>query len=201
MRIIAGKAKGRRLVSPRGKKVRPTADRVKESLFNVLGPRWKGVRVLDLFSGTGNLGLEAISRGAQEVVFVEKSRTALEALRTNISICGFETKCAVLAMPVSQALARVRQRGESFELILADPPYGKAWVAKTIREILANGVLAPGGIIVMEHAPRESPPPAMGELVILNQRAYGDTLVSFLGFTSADRLVSPPVGESTSTNG
>jgi 16S rRNA (guanine(966)-N(2))-methyltransferase RsmD len=205
MRIITGEAKGRRLISPRGTKIRPTADRVKESLFNILGPRWEGVRVLDLFSGTGNLGLEAISRGAHEAVFVEQSRAALEALRKNISICGFESKCTVLAMPVSRALARVRERGESFDLILADPPYGKAWIAKTIREILTHKALAPRGILVMEHAPHESPPSDMGELVILNQRVYGDTVVSFLGFTVSDRPegggLSPPVGEPTSTNG
>jgi len=187
MRIITGKAKGKRLFSPQGEGIRPTADRVKESVFNILGCQWEGKRVLDLFSGTGSLGLEAISRGAQQVVFVEKSRPALNVLKKNISFCGFDSHAIVLAMSVPRGVALMGQRGETFHIIFADPPYGKGWVEKTIRQILAHRILSQDGTIVMEHAPYESPPRDIGELLAIEQRTYGDTAVSFLGFEMLDK--------------
>ncbi|NIO05646.1 MAG: 16S rRNA (guanine(966)-N(2))-methyltransferase RsmD [Proteobacteria bacterium] len=182
MRIISGRAKGKRLYSPKGKAIRPTADRVKESIFDILGDRWEGLRVLDLFSGTGSLGLEAISRGAQEVVFVENARPALDLLRKNISLCGFDSCATVMAMPVTRGLRLMGQRGESFGVIFADPPYGRGCVEKTIRVILKFSILSLNGVIVMEHAPYESPERDQGELITLTQRRYGDTTISFFGF-------------------
>ena len=182
MRIISGKAKGKKLYSPAGRTVRPTADRIREAVFNILGRQWEGIRVLDLFSGTGSLGLEAISRGAQQVVFVEKSRSALKVLKRNISLCGFDSRAIVMAMGMSHGLTLLGQRGESFQVIFADPPYGSGWVEKTIREILTHRVLCQDGLIVMEHAPYESPSKGLGRLVTLRQRTYGDTTISFLGF-------------------
>lgn len=187
MRIISGKAKGKKLYSPKGKGIRPTADRVKESIFNILGGQLEGIRVLDLFSGTGSLGLEAISRGAQHVVFVEKSRSALNALKKNISLCGFDSHSIVLAMSVPHGLAFMGQKGESFQVIFADPPYGRGWVEKTISEILAHGILSQDGMIVMEHAPYESLSRNHGKLVTLKQKTYGDTIISFLGFKMLDK--------------
>lgn len=182
MRIISGKAKGKKLYSPKGQTIRPTADRVKESIFDVLGDRWEGIRALDLFSGTGSLGLEAISRGAEQVVFVEKYRPALDLLKKNISLCGFDSHALVLAMPVSRGLTLMGQRGESFSVIFADPPYGRGWVDKTVQEILAHRVLSKEGVIVIEHASSESPHGDQGELATLKQKTYGDTTVSFFGF-------------------
>jgi 16S rRNA (guanine(966)-N(2))-methyltransferase RsmD len=185
MRIISGKAKGKKLYSPKGKGIRPTADRVKESVFNVLGERWQGIRVLDLFSGTGSLGLEAISRGAEQVVFVEKSKNALNVLRKNISLCGFDSHAVVMAMSVSRSLSLIGRKGESFQVIFADPPYRRGWVEKTVEEILGHGILSEDGMVVIEHAPSESPGTGNGRVVILKQKKYGDTAISFLGFSDA----------------
>lgn len=187
MRIISGRAKGRKLHLPKGKAIRPTADRVKESVFDILGDQWGGIRVLDLFSGTGSLGLEAMSRGAQEVVFVEKSRPALNALKRNISLCGFDAQAVVLAMSVPHGLTLMGQRGKSFQIIFADPPYGRGWVEKTIREILAHRVLSEDGMVVMEHAPYEIPMRDHGKLVTLRQETYGETTISFFSFETLDK--------------
>lgn len=180
MRIIAGRARGIKLYAPRGRRIRPTADRVKESIFSILGEPWAGIRVLDLFSGTGSLGLEAISRGAKEAVFVEHSKTALDLLRRNIALCGFEHEAVVLPVSVSRGLAILGQREESFPVIFVDPPYGRGWVEKTIRQILAHGVLAEDGTVVLEHTLDESPSRVEGPLTTLRQERYGETAVSFL---------------------
>jgi len=182
VRIISGEAKGKKLYSPKGRGVRPTADRIKEAIFDILGPEWREIRALDLFSGTGSLGLEALSRGAERVVFVERSRPALNALNKNISLCGFGARARVMATSVSRALALIGKRGESFGIIFADPPYGKGWVEKTIEEVLRNRVLSRDGMIVIEHTPRESPPAEQSGLIALRQETYGETSISFLGF-------------------
>lgn len=182
MRIISGKAKGKRLNSPKGRSIRPTADRVKESVFNILAQPWEEKRVLDLFSGTGSLGLEAASRGAREIVFVENARTALTILRKNISVCGLGGSVRVLAMPVPRGLTRLEQLGESFHTIFADPPYGKGWVVRIIRAVLAHRLLSVEGVLVVEHASYEPAPETVGDLLRLNQRTYRDTVISFFGF-------------------
>lgn len=187
MRIISGKAKGKKLYSPKGRGTRPTADRVKESLFDILGDEWEGMRVLDLFSGTGSLGLEALSRGAEQAVFVEKNRHVLNVLRRNIALCGFDPHTTVLAMPVPQGLTFMGHRGESFHVIFADPPYGKGWVEPTIEGILTHRVLCVDGMIVIEHAPAESPSRDHGTLLTLRQKRFGETVISFLGFEMADK--------------
>ena len=187
MRIISGKAKGKRLFSPRGKGIRPTADRVKESVFDILGCQWEDKRVLDLFSGTGSLGLEAMSRGSRHVVFVEASRPALTVLRKNILHCGFASRAVVLPMPVSRGLTLMGQRGETFHIIFADPPYGRGWVEKTIGQILVNKIFSRNGTVIIEHTPHEPLPRKIGKLVITEQRTYGDTAISFLRYEMLDK--------------
>jgi len=196
MRIIAGRAKGKRLHSPRGKGIRPTADRVKESIFNILGGQWEGIRVLDLFAGTGSLGLEAVSRGAEDVVFIEKSGPALDLLKKNIFLCGFDSNAVVLPMSVHRGLTLMGQRRRSFHLIFADPPYDRGWVERTIGQILIHRVLTKDGLVVIEHGPNESPAQRHGKLAILRQKTYGETTITFLGFKMVDkkRGVADPDG-------
>jgi 16S rRNA (guanine(966)-N(2))-methyltransferase RsmD len=143
---------------------------------------WENRRVLDLFSGTGSLGLEALSRGAEKVVFVENAESALGVLRKNVSLCGFDSSVTILAMPVVRGLARLERSGESFHVIFADPPYAKGWVTKTIRAILAHPLLSQGGVLVMEHAPDECTPETIGNLVRFAQRTHGDTVISLFRF-------------------
>src|SRR5580692_6775643 len=140
MRVIAGRLGGRRLTAPRGMATRPTSDRVREALFSALGPLG-GAAVLDLYAGTGALGIEALSRGAARATFVESARPALAALRDNLAALGLEGAARVLAMPVERAVTRL---GGAFDLVLADPPYAEtAHVPRVIEALAKAGALAP----------------------------------------------------------
>ncbi len=173
MRVVAGAAKGRRLTAPKGADVRPTADRVKEALFASLQPVVPGARVLDLFAGTGALGLEALSRGASGVTFVERARPALDALRRNIDTVGLPGTDIVTA-DVATALRGVVP-GSPFDLVLADPPYHhpNAEVAALLEALVAH--LAPGAVVILERTSRDGAPPWPALLLPGTPRRYGDT--------------------------
>lgn len=174
IRVIAGAARGRRLVTPKGLSTRPTRDRIRESLFSILAPRLAGARVLDLFAGSGALGLEALSRGAREACFVERSPAALAAIRENVARVGVAGG-TILA---EDALAFVaRADGPcAFDIVFADPPYAGG----TGRRLLDCGrwdrLLADGGILVLE-SEDELVPPAGLELA--DARRYGRTYLNF----------------------
>lgn len=171
-RIIAGIAGGRRLVVPDGRAVRPTTDRVREAWFSSLHPRLPGAAVLDLFSGTGALGLEAASRGAARVVLVESDRRALEALRTNVATLGLPADVVAGVLPgVLDAVAG------PFDVVVADPPYDLE--PEVLGEVLARvlPLLAPEGEVWLE-APRRGPdPPWPAGLGLDRTRRYGDTVL------------------------
>ena len=180
MRIVAGTAKGRALAGPKttSKHIRPTADRVRETIFNVLGQWLEGQAVLDLYAGTGALGLESLSRGASKVVLVDSDREALALCRTNTDTLGFTKQVEILSQPVERSLATLGRRGDKFELVFADPPYA-ARVVETVLEGLAHhGVVAPGGTVVIEHDKREAAPQAHAGFEQVDQRRFGDTLVT-----------------------
>ncbi len=169
MRIIAGDWKGRRLHSLAGGGMRPTTERVREAWMAAIGPRLQGARVLDLFAGSGALGLETLSRGAQEVVFVERAREALEVLHRNIRMLGAEDRCRVVR---GDALAFVRRLDRhSFHLALADPPYGKGLAAALVELF---GQVAFAEELWLEHRADETLPPIPGA----RQRRYGDTILT-----------------------
>ncbi|MBI1816584.1 MAG: pantetheine-phosphate adenylyltransferase [Deltaproteobacteria bacterium] len=181
MRVIAGSAKGRRLKTAGGRGTRPTADRVKEAIFSMLDSRvdLTGAQVLDLFAGSGALGIEALSRGAAGVTFVEEGRDALRALRTNLAACGFAAQVRVLAMPVTAALRRLTQAGTAFDGVLLDPPYEKGQVAATLAALAAAAIVRPGGWVVVEHHLDEAPVhPAFSDLTPTHR--YGKTGVTVL---------------------
>jgi 16S rRNA (guanine966-N2)-methyltransferase len=173
VRIVAGAAKGRRLVAPKGDEVRPTADRVKEALFSSLQPLVPGARVLDLYAGSGGLGLEALSRGAEQVTFVERANASLTALRRNIETVGLPGT-AVISDDAARIL-RGEVPGGPFDLVFADPPYRlpKAQLADLLADVV--GHLAPGGTVVVERAARDGAPPWPTELNPGDPRRYGDT--------------------------
>lgn len=179
MRIIAGSRGGRALKAPRGDATRPTTDRVREALFSILGPV-HGARVLDLYAGTGALGIEALSRGSSHAVFVERLRPALHALGDNLRDLGFEPTSKVLSLPVERALDRLLTEGP-FDLVFADPPYQDTGAALTLLATFATheGLFAPAVRIVVEHASR-APLPEVPELVAIDTRRYGDTALTFL---------------------
>jgi 16S rRNA (guanine966-N2)-methyltransferase len=178
VRIIGGELKGRRLLVPRGRKIRPTSDRVREAIFDILGPGWNFQKVLDLFAGTGSLGFEALSRGIPEVVFVEQGKGALAILRGNVKALGLRSRVWVLPLAVKRGIAVLGEKEEVFDLIFMDPPYGKGLVGKTLEEIARRGIISSTGVIVAEHSPREEIIHPLS-LVLSQQRRYGDTALSF----------------------
>ena len=177
MRIISGRARGRILKSPRGTATRPTSDRTRESLFNILAARPFGqARILDIFAGTGALGLEAMSRGAAEGVFID-IRTG-NLIRENAALCGFSRACTVLSMNHQRALASLQ--GRTFDYIFADPPYDNDLVNETLAAVFAYRLLAPDGLCVVEHSGREDIE-AGGAFTIVREKAYGrETRMTFL---------------------
>jgi len=176
--VTGGFLGGRTLVAPPGRGMRPTTDRVREATFARLGAL-DGVRVLDLYAGTGALGIEAISRGAACAVLVEKARSSLDALERNLKALGIGAAVRVLRRDVAAALMELATAGERFELVLLDPPYEGGVLEGALRALLAAGLLAPGALVVAERSRRHDLPPIPG-LVLQDERRYGDTVVSLL---------------------
>lgn len=179
MRVIAGSAGGLRLTTPAGNATRPTADRVKEALFSILEStgRLDHARVLDLFAGSGSLGIEALSRGADHATFVDKSRPALETLHKNLQHTKLVDRATVFAVDVFTALEQLARHGERFDLILLDPPYALGLQTKVIERL--SPLLAPNGLIMAEAASRSPLPDQIGPFRRADRRTYGDTALEF----------------------
>ena len=177
MRVISGIAKGRKLATPKGGALRITADRIKESLFDILGSL-DGSIFLDLYAGSGNVGIEALSRGAERCVFIENRRTHAAQIEKNLSLTGLSGG-KVIVLSVQKALKQLHERKERFDIIFADPPYRQGMVAPTIRMISQGRLLSTLGIVVIEHSALESCE-GERELSIYDQRRYGDTIITFL---------------------
>jgi 16S rRNA (guanine966-N2)-methyltransferase len=192
MRIVAGSLRGRRLLAPEGDTTRPTTDRVREALFSILGDIDDAV-VLDLYAGTGALGLEALSRGARRAVFVESSSKASSVLRKNIDDLGLRDRCEVIARPVERAMAEIEKRGP-FDLVLVDPPYA-AWKGQAIDAMSAvvKRALSPSATVVIEHATRDGAPTIDG-LHAFDQRTYGDTSLVLLDVVNHGAETSEAIG-------
>ena len=175
MRIITGSARGCRLKTPKGAEVtRPTADRVKESLFNILGQMVAGRKVLDIFAGTGNLGLEALSRGAESAVFVDKATAKL--ITENLQLTRLQEKGIVRGSDVFAELSRQAAGRAEFSLIFCDPPYHKGLWQQALRQIDASdGLMAENGILVVEHGAEENEIPELSRLQLVHNRRYGHT--------------------------
>lgn len=175
MRVIAGSAKGRTLRAPPGRGTRPTADRVREALFASLGPSLRDAVVLDLWSGSGALAIEALSRGAQRAVLVERDRAAVSVLRANLAACGFTERAAVVAGDVRR-FAR-RPRDGPFDLVLADPPYSapaeEVWAV--VADLHGAGALAAGAEVVVERGAKDPVPTPPSYLALDRVQPYGDT--------------------------
>jgi 16S rRNA (guanine966-N2)-methyltransferase len=182
LRLIAGEKGGLALQAPKGQATRPTLGRVRESLFMILRDRLAGGRVLDLFAGCGALGLEALSRGAAEAVFVESARPALDALRANIERAGWTDRARVVARDAFGVLKRPAPPGDRpFDLILLDPPYHADLAARSLGQLgsRTDGWIAAGGWIVAQVGRRDALEPVYGALNRLEERSYAETLVAF----------------------
>lgn len=170
MRVITGEARGRTLQAPEGFHTRPTSEKVKEALFSIIQFELEGRRVLDLFAGSGQLGIEALSRGARECVFVENDRNALQIIKRNIEHCGFGDRSKVVA---GDAAAFVK-RGEKFDIVFADPPYEGGARAKTLEAISTFDTLNFGGIMIVESA-KDDILPDLAALEKGREYLYGQT--------------------------
>jgi len=180
MRIISGTSKGRKLVTLKSQSLRPTSDRVKESIFNILREEIEGGMVLDLFAGTGNLGIEALSRGAKKVIFVEKGRHALGLIQRNLAQFGLEEQSEILPTDANRAIGILKQRGKTFDLIFMDPPYEKGLIEETLTKLSSHQIYHRDSILVIEHHRRELLPPIINRWNLIRQRQMGDTVISFL---------------------
>jgi 16S rRNA (guanine966-N2)-methyltransferase len=196
MRVIAGEHRGRRLAAPRGRTTRPTPDRVREAVFSALESRLGGpgslaqASVLDLYAGTGALGIEALSRGARQAVFAERDAAALAGLRENLAALGLGARALVLAGDATGALARLAAGGQRFDAVFLDPPYEGGEGAKALAAVAAAGVVRPGGVIVLEHAAREAAPEAPG-LAHEPTRRYGTVSITFYSPAAAPAPAAP----------
>jgi len=179
MRVIAGTHRGRRLFGPRKLALRPTSDRVREALFSILGNRLSNGRFLDLYAGTGAVGIEAVSRGAEHVTFVESNRDALKLLQQNLELCRIADGSAVLSQTVQQFLNhRDRWRGP-YDIIFADPPYAEASeLSSLLAEPRTDDLFALDSWLVIEHAAKTTLPLSLGCTQFLRRYYYGDTALS-----------------------
>ena len=179
MRIVGGALKGRALSSFRGMSIRPTSDKVREAIFNILPRDFPFKKVLDLFAGTGAMGIEALSRGAEEAVFVDSDSRATELVGKNLASCGMKEAGSVYRRDALSAIRLFSARGLRFDLIFIDPPYSTAFAEVTLKGIDAAGLLEEGGILVAETSKRNPLEVKPENLKLLDERRYGDTLVYF----------------------
>ena len=178
LRIVAGSLKGRRIAAPCVGGVRPTSEKVREAMFDILGRSVEDGRVLDAFAGSGANGCEAISRGAREVVFVESESPVVAVLRANVEALGIEDRCRILVGDAESFAARLRDLAP-FDLILADPPYGTDLGSRFCRLVAENCLLAPRGRLVLEGPSRAGPGPTEDGLRNVRAAVYGDTRLDF----------------------
>ncbi len=184
VRIIGGSAKGRKLPSARGVRLRPTSERVRGAIFSILGQdAVEGVRVLDLYAGTGALGLEALSRGALWVDFVESGARQCEQISLAVKVLGFETRSHVYQARVGRALDMLK---EGYDLVMMDPPYQLDDLGLILARIGEGGVLSSRGLLVVEHSSRRPLEKEYGRLSLKKSRRYGDSTVSIYSLGESD---------------
>lgn len=189
MRVSAGINRGLRLRSTRGTVLRPTATKVKEALFNVLGPRVIGATFVDFFAGTGNVGIEALSREAAHVVFVEKHRPSISLLKSNLSRCGLTHKATIYTRDATDYLQRVKKWQVTFDILFADPPYHGPLAESFLRCLGNSDIIKKSSIVVFEHFHKLLLPETAGCLELVRRYRYGDALLSF--YQSSSRGAEP----------
>lgn len=188
MRITGGEAKGRTFHFPSKSSSRPTSDFLREALFNLLGfPEDK--IFLDLFAGSGSVGLEALSRKARNAVFVEKSKQLSGIIRGNASLCGYSEKCLIIAADVKSALRELCSKQYQFDIIFADPPYHQGLIEETLKLLGQCPILQEDGFIILQHSPKEQPQDLPEGMYLADQRKYGDNILTFV------RMVPHATGE------
>jgi 16S rRNA (guanine966-N2)-methyltransferase len=182
LRIISGNLKGRKLFSPKGVRIRPTADRLRESIFSILSARVADSVVLDLFAGTGALGIEALSRGASFAFFIDNDKEALSIIKKNTEICGLNDRIKIAGLNIERTLIDLRRETPCVNLVFMDPPYNKNLIRPTLINLSGNRILEKEALLVIEHDILETIPEDLPGYNIEDQRRYGKTLVSFIKY-------------------
>lgn len=185
MRIITGAARGVKLKSPKGSDTRPTADRIKESLFNILGYSIIDTTILDLFSGTGNLALESLSRGATSAICVDYDIHSIKVIKANIELTKMQQRCSTMKADIHKAILRLANQGTTFDIIFADPPYGKELGNQTLELLSQYPILKENGLVIIEHGADDFLPEALGAFSRVRHKSYGATThISFYQYTN-----------------
>jgi 16S rRNA (guanine(966)-N(2))-methyltransferase RsmD len=192
MKIIAGTLKGRRLVTPRGPTTRPTTDQVRIALMDTLTPWLAGVRFLDLFAGAGAVGLEAVSRGAIQVTFVEHDARAVDTLRRNVATLGLASVTRIIPVDVRRALGRLEREQERFGVVFLDPPYDSE-LASVVLDALGPGrLLTSPAFVIVQHLTKRPPSSEVGVLRAVRTRRFGETTLTFFRAAAYDAPSEPP---------
>lgn len=186
LRVISGTAKSHKLKTLKGDNTRPTSDRVKESLFNIISGYIAGSDVLDLYSGTGSLAIEALSRGANSAVLVDKSRECFSIIKENLMHTKLSDKAQVMNDDAQSALRKLTSAGRKFDLIFLDPPYRRNLVVEALDTIVKNDMLNESGIIVAERDTSDDIPHKIGDLTLVRDQKYGDTVLAFYRICQTD---------------
>ena len=187
MRIIAGTARGTQLFAPEGMDTRPTRDQVKESLFNIIQGELPEAAVLDLFAGSGALGLESISRGAARAVLADRAKEAVKCIRRNVEKLRFDRQATVMECDWTQAVARLAGDGARFDIVFLDPPYRMTELGEICQALADGGLLQPDALMVLEHGADWQP--RLGEaFVLMKERSYRDTEIHFFRFVGRQLL-------------
>ncbi|SDY76799.1 16S rRNA (guanine(966)-N(2))-methyltransferase RsmD [Evansella caseinilytica] len=178
MRVISGKKKGLQLKAVPGQTTRPTTDKVKESIFNMIGPYFDGGRILDLYGGSGAISIEALSRGVEEAIIVDRDRKAIETIHTNLKLCRLEQQAQVFRTEAGRALKALQKQEKKFTLIFLDPPYQKQRLSEELAYIAEHQLLSRDGQAVVEHALTVSLSDSYGSLHKRREEKYGDTVIA-----------------------
>ena len=185
MRVITGSARGHNLKAPKGENTRPTSDRIKEALFSIIGMIDDGSTVLDLFSGSGAIGIEFLSRGAKLAYFIDSDSESIKVIKENLEKTRLIEKSLVYKNNVEKAIKTIGNKHIDFDYIFLDPPYNKELVIKTLENINNEKLLKNNGIIIIEHETRLELPDKIFNIIKVDYRKYGDTSISFYRFEEA----------------
>jgi 16S rRNA (guanine966-N2)-methyltransferase len=182
LRIISGTLRGKKLHPFQGIGIRPTSDRTREAIFNILSHRVQDAVVLDLFSGSGALGIEALSRGSREATFIDISPAAVDLLKKNLHSCGFEDKSRMMVWNIKRNLNCLKSLDRQYNLVFLDPPYHSDLVLPALTHLKNAQTLTQGACLILEHGHMDELPLPLTGYALLDQRKYGKTLVSFLTY-------------------
>lgn len=179
MRVISGKAKGQALKAPTGLNTRPTADRVKESIFNIIQTELYNSLIIDLFAGSGSLGIEALSRDADKVYFIDNNKNSVRLIEENLKKTKLINNSQIIQMDVLSGIMKLREYKVKANIIFLDPPYSKGFIEPTLEAIYSSHILESDGIVIVEHSIKENIPNNIDKLKKYRSNKYGDVVISF----------------------